>query len=220
MANTPCNLTEKQKRNFWRKVKKTAGCWEWQAAKANGYGLVGLNGRTYSAHRLSLAMAQGKDIPTEVGVYHRCDNPPCVRPDHLFTGTAADNVADKVRKGRHPAGSRSVLATIDEETVVEIRSLYVGSNLSHSDIASRYGMPRRTITAIINGENWQHVSEPTVHNDPRRKPTTKLTPAQVVTIRKLYATGDYSSRQLGKMYSVAKSTVLRIVNFKLWRNLK
>jgi DNA invertase Pin-like site-specific DNA recombinase len=94
--------------------------------------------------------------------------------------------------------------------------------MSHSDIARHYGIPRRTVTAIINGENWQHVSEPTVHNDPRRKPspTTKLAPEQVVEIRQLHANGVYGCRQLAKMFGVQKSTILKILSRKIWRNLK
>lgn len=89
---------------FWPKVEKSDdGCWTWQAARdRKGYGKIGAPGRAgwLFAHRVSYEIATGITLTPDVLVLHRCDNPPCVRPDHLFLGTHADNVADKIRKGR------------------------------------------------------------------------------------------------------------------------
>lgn len=81
---------------FWPKVEKTDGCWLWTAnTRPNGYGLFGSVG----AHRVAYELCVGP-IPSGMYVCHRCDNPACVRPDHLFVGTQLDNMRDMVTKGR------------------------------------------------------------------------------------------------------------------------
>ena len=91
----PPTLTER----FWSKVEKTNGCWWWTGAGAR-YGVFTLpNGGTVSAHRMSWMLA-GNDIPPGLYVLHHCDHAACVRPDHLWTGTALDNTHDMIRKGR------------------------------------------------------------------------------------------------------------------------
>lgn len=102
-----------QKR-FLKKVKKTAYCWEWQAAKTTGrfggYGCLNVRltdgtKKTMLSHRLSWLLHKG-EMPGNLCVLHKCDNPSCVNPDHLFLGTRQDNVADMVSKGRQVAGEK------------------------------------------------------------------------------------------------------------------
>jgi hypothetical protein len=88
---------------FWSKVVKSDGCWEWTACTNTGYGIFALrrNGkRQILAHRFSYELANG---PISDGLYicHRCDNPLCIRPDHLFAGTQADNMRDQSEKRMH-----------------------------------------------------------------------------------------------------------------------
>lgn len=85
---------------FWDQVLIGDGCWEWQGTKGTfGYGVARAWKRQTTAHRRAWELWHGS-IPEGVHVLHRCDNPPCVRPDHLFLGTPADNVMDMIAKGR------------------------------------------------------------------------------------------------------------------------
>ena len=93
---------------FWMRVDQSDpdGCWEWQGGRSNrgGYGLVGVGkAKNAKAHRIAYELANGP-FDSDLFVCHRCDNPPCCRPDHLFLGTNADNAADRERKGRNRPG--------------------------------------------------------------------------------------------------------------------
>ena len=93
---------------FWRRVEKSHGCWLWTAYRdSKGYGFaVPGRGQKQLAHRVSWVLHFGQ-IPDGLLVLHKCDNPPCVRPDHLFLGTHADNAADMVAKDRQASGDRN-----------------------------------------------------------------------------------------------------------------
>ena len=85
---------------FWSKVDKTNTCWVWKAFKNDsGYGLFSIKRHMYRAHRIAWELTNGQ-IPDGIEVCHHCDNPACVRPDHLFLGTQNDNIQDGINKGR------------------------------------------------------------------------------------------------------------------------
>jgi hypothetical protein len=100
---------------FWLKVRKGEGCWEWQGARLpHGYGHLSVPDRGHvNAHRIAWELTNG-EIPDGLWVLHHCDNPPCVRPDHLFLGTAQDNVDDSIRKGRRSGGASAHAALVQQ----------------------------------------------------------------------------------------------------------
>jgi hypothetical protein len=105
---------------FWRKVQKGTGCWLWMAGRDSwGYGVFWMGGRQCRANRVCFELTSGP-IPEGKQVLHRCDNPQCVNPEHLFLGTNRDNVDDKVAKGRQPRGETNGRAKLSDEQAAEI----------------------------------------------------------------------------------------------------
>ena len=92
-------ISNKLLKRFWQKIEKSTDCWEWTACKSHGYGQLHSNGKLIRAHRLSWIIHH-EQIPSELLVLHKCDNPGCVNPSHLFLGTQSDNLRDASKKGR------------------------------------------------------------------------------------------------------------------------
>lgn len=149
---------------FWKKVNKSRKCWEWTACRnERGYGQIRIGRRAVLAHRVSWIIHFGGLSPyidslISLCVLHKCDNPRCVNPSHLFLGTQQDNVVDKVKKGRQssPHGEESHLSKLTEEEVNKIRELYkVGT--SHKTIAKKFNISESNVGAIIRRETWTHI---------------------------------------------------------------
>lgn len=153
---------------LWRIAQKTlvcpSGCWEWSGtSNAKGYGLVHLKRRswpesTVSLHRLIYEICV-EQIPEGFHVLHRCDNPSCLRPDHLFIGSNLDNIADKMAKGRHrsPRGEMHGMAKMNSITVRMIRSRAAAGE-SYSSIARDIGFSSTQVSAVARGKSWSHLS--------------------------------------------------------------
>lgn len=128
------------------------------AVKRDGYGKACVEGRRSGAHRVSYEASVGP-IPNWMQVCHRCDVPACVNPDHLFLGTFADNMADKIAKGRQNpcVGERSGKAKLSNADVAEIRRRLVGcARGTQSALAREYGVNKTTINVIANGKARRH----------------------------------------------------------------
>lgn len=141
---------------------KTDSCWIWQRSKdKNGYGYI-KEGKTKKAHRVSWSIHHG-EIPDGLWVLHRCDNPSCVNPEHLFLGTALDNNHDMIRKGRerYPgcdmSGERNSNSKLTKDNVEWIRANY--SRGKGPEFARKFGVIPIMITRIVRGEAWKCLIE-------------------------------------------------------------
>lgn len=147
---------------FWVKVQKTGGCWLWSGSKTpKGYGQIragGRCGKLLRASRVAYALVFGP-IPAGRHVLHSCDNPPCVRPAHLFLGDQRANSEDMVSKGR-ARGARGVhhrSAKLSPELVREIRRRRAVEGLSMRALGRLYGVGGDQITRIVNRKKWAWV---------------------------------------------------------------
>lgn len=134
-------------------------CWRWLGNKNHGYGRFWVDNGTVFAHRYSYLIHYG-DIPLSTFVLHKCDNPECTNPEHLFLGTALDNVLDKVAKGRlhNQNGEKNPSAKLTSSQVLEIRELYKTGKYLQRELAIRFNTPLSSINQIITGKRWKHLS--------------------------------------------------------------
>lgn len=133
-----------------------AGTADWTAA---GYARIWFAGRRVMAHRLSWELANGVPAPKGLVVCHSCDNPPCVRPGHLWLGTVGDNNRDRDRKGRQvaPPGTRNGNHKLSEDDVRAIRSARDGG-VPIAVLMDRFGVSKATIQRISLRQGWLHVA--------------------------------------------------------------
>lgn len=149
---------------FWAKVDRRGPdeCWPWTGAinrARGGYGTFGRGPReagTGYAHRVAWELVNGPAPPGQL-VCHRCDNPPCCNPAHLFLGSVADNQRDMAAKGRSLRGERHNLAQLSEEDVVAIRGLWARGGLTQQQIAERYKTNKANVSQIVRGKKWRHL---------------------------------------------------------------
>jgi len=153
---------------FWRNVTKSDGCWIYRNVSTRGYGKLLAHGKHVRANRVAWEMANGA-IPEGLLVCHSCDNPSCVRLDHLFLGTNADNAADCAAKGRHaigaaaapknPArGERTSTAVLNAAAIKRIRKLYAVGGYSQQAIAYKFGVDQTQVSRIVRRVAWAHIN--------------------------------------------------------------
>ena len=140
---------------FFEKVIKTKGCWEWAGCTIKkGYGRIGTDWGTDNASRVSWVLHNGP-IPDGLHVLHKCDNPPCTNPEHLFLGTPMDNTQDKISKGRCNAvkGEAHPNAKLTGDGVTEIYSRYL-SGEQMKLLAEEFGVTAPCVHDICWGRTW------------------------------------------------------------------
>lgn len=183
-------LSEQEIKRFWSKVQIQSPdqCWEWQSTilVSGGYGAISIRGKNLRANRIAYSLYYKED-PAEYSVCHKCDNPPCCNPHHLFKGTQNDNNQDALRKGRFPTGENSWPARNkhriprgDQHALHKHPELYAprgsrngmsklnetavlairadyANGLECKELSLKYGMSRPTISMITNRVTWKHI---------------------------------------------------------------
>lgn len=133
-----------------------SGCLLWTRGRcSDGYGTIKIKGTMYRVHRLAWELANDRPIPDKMHVLHKCDVPACINPDHLFLGTHAENVADRVAKNRSARlrGEDSARAILTSSEVHFIRKTPLPASL----LAKQYGVSKRHINRIRRREYWGHL---------------------------------------------------------------
>lgn len=154
-----------------RSILRKSGCVEWVGSTdTKGYGQIRLaNKKLTYVTRLVLARSLGRELRSDECACHHCDNPACVRADHLFAGTRSDNARDCLAKGRargligpnnRPRAARGAevgVAKLNDAKVREMRTLHA-SGIGHKRIAKMFGVSNGTARAALRGKTWRHVA--------------------------------------------------------------
>lgn len=201
-------VKEKEYDRFISKVEITENCWIWKAGKMkSGYGLFWLD-KQGSAHRASWILHNG-EIPKGLCVCHKCDNPSCVNPDHLFLGTHKENTQDAIKK------KRLVLqkTKIPKDQHDKIIHLYEN------------GMTQREIGKIYNANQrqiWKIICKKHPSQGPRlgsRNNKSKLKEEDILEIRRIHLPYIYSKHKIAEKFNVSLSTIDRIIRRETWNHI-
>lgn len=151
---------------FWNNVDPL-GCWTWRGAKdKDGYGQTRIGMLRVKAHRKAWELLNGP-VPDGLYVLHRCNNTPCVRPDHLYLGTALDNGID--RRGRNRPHRRNLQFSRAE--VEDMRARYATGTIRQKDLALEYGTDQTVISRIVQGKSYRFDRAPRAN---RKRPPPEI----------------------------------------------
>jgi len=153
IKNTP--ITSLDIERFWLKVNKTESCWEWKSYKDKiGYGVFKIKSITCNAHRFSWTITNGTIDKGQV-ICHKCDNPSCVNPEHLFIGTQLDNIKDRDNKDRVRNGNTHPHAKLNYDLVKLIKELH-NNGMSQQNIIKelKLDIDNSTLSRVISGKIW------------------------------------------------------------------
>lgn len=218
------NLTPEQIERFWSNVDKSGDCWIWMGVIASqGYGVVGFGKQQYKAHRIAYFLKHGP-FKNSLLCCHKCDNPKCVNPDHIFTGTHHDNAVDAFSKGRRAVGEKCNLSKLTNDEVLQIVSLHK-QGLSDCEIGRRFGIVSSGVRYILTGKSWRHVTGGAVFSERRKIGSrsgedcgaAKLTSAQVLEIRAKPLT--VTNLEISFEFGVSRQTVRSVRNGETWKHL-
>lgn len=194
------------------------GCWIWTRGKTRfGYGDVVFKGKLMKIHRLVWTLTTGP-IPPELELCHRCDNPPCCNPNHLFPGTHKENMRDMFRKGRRitAIGERAGSAKLTAEKVILLRKLYATGKFSFSSLGTQFGVSKTQARSIVKGRKWKHLPLESVRTRKFHE-NRKLNRASVKKLRADYATRRFTTFELGEKYGIHQSTVVNVGKGRNWK---
>ena len=146
-----------QEQRFWDKVNVggSKDCWVWTGCKRpGGYGQIRYDRRIQKSHRVSWKINCG-DIPEGLCVLHKCDNPSCVNPNHLWLGTYQDNSTDMVNKERQSKGENLPQSKITQVYADCIRTAYANGDATYRQLAKEFNISRSTIWYIVTNQTWR-----------------------------------------------------------------
>lgn len=194
---------------FWAAVQRgpADACWEWQGKRDRGYGHLGVNGRRTLAHRYSYELHVG---PIDDGLFvcHRCDNPSCVNPAHLFLGTAQDNTADMDANGRRVIvrGEQSGSAVLTAQEALDIWR----SEGRAADVGLRFGVSAGAVKSIRQGRSWAHVTGgPATYERPKPRQPNRTPDHVRAAVREALASGNRIA-EVARAFSLSDVTVRAI----------
>lgn len=209
-------------KRLWNKVdvRGEDECWLWKGERnAKGYGRIyvdnriaaqfGNQGDVLKVTRVVFWLKTGQVPDARSHVCHKCDNPACCNPAHLFMGTALDNVRDAMQKGRHVHGETHGCAVLTDEDVIKIREMWKRGDPLLS-IAKKFGVSERTARDAATGAQWSHLPNPGKLRNP-----IKLNLESAMEIRELHR-GGTSVIQIAEMYEVHVCTIRNVLNGKTW----
>jgi hypothetical protein len=234
------NLPQDVVNRFWSKVIVTSNipknhynltepCWEWIGADngKQGYGHFMLNRKFIRAHRISYEYFNGP-IPDKLMICHKCDNPSCVNPEHLYPGTSKDNQNDCVKSNRKQdvKGSKHGMATTDEDTIIEILSkVFYGQITNVSEIENRYKITRDVIYQITTRQSWTHVTKDISNEDLKKirniiNERYKFSEIDIKDIKNRISLKQ-SDASIAKLYNVGSETIrnIRLNKTKHYKNM-
>lgn len=200
---------------FWSKVQKTDECWNWVGSLRGRYGDFYWKGDRMAAHRFVWELSFGP-IPAGLCVLHKCDNPKCVRPEHLFVGTVGDNTRDMIKKGRGRVnkqyGEDNAHARLTEAQVRKIKQLK--GDIGQRRLAEMFAISVSNIQMIHTGRTWAHVDVPMrdrmAHPRGEKNGRAKLTKEKAREIRNMR--GHKSYAEIALDFNVSADTISRVMN--------
>lgn len=155
LVSPDATLEERLRHHGW--TVEASGCWTWRGAlNGHGYGQLAVGAARPEIASRAAYMAWVGPLADGAVVCHRCDNPPCINPAHLFIGTRGDNNQDMAAKGRHAHGARAPYARLTDADVFEIRRRYAAGGIRYVDLADEYGVSKSEIGHVVLGKRWRH----------------------------------------------------------------
>lgn len=199
-------IPERAVKLFWRRVVKSDDCWIHPGNPGGTYARISVGGKQIVAHVVSWVLHNGS-IPNGMKVCHKCDNPRCVRPDHLFLGTHADNMRDMVEKGRHYRFKSNThpLSDLTAQDVLFIRESIASKKETMKSLSGKFGVTFQCIMRIVRGLSWKHIG------GPRTTRYLKWRSAEEVNeIRRLAASG-VTQKKIAEMFDMWPPEVSDVV---------